>query len=293
MDRRLTYFAAALLVAPLAMAPTTRAPAQAEEPAVETAAESTDESGTTVGDAADAPAAGGTTPREAALADAIAAERVPGRYETFGEGEARFFARFEPAHEPPATGALLFVPRRGAFVGADPLVAALADELPANGWTLLAVQLPLAGATADLDAWAATDTVAGERLARALEFLAGRGERVVVAGAGHGARLASALVETSPGTVLGFAALGRWPDTEALALPRSLGLIGSRDALAQERARARARAAREDGHEPPETLLVAGAGARLEHFEAAAARRLRGWMKRVSETAALAAALRD
>lgn len=257
---------------------------------------------TTGEEAAGVPVAKDTAPagpaalpeREAVLASAIAEGRYEDGFLTLGEGEGEFFARFEAAEQQPGRGSLLFAPQQGRFVGTDPLVAALLEELPPNGWNVLAVQTPLSAPTASADGDAARDEAARARLLAGLAHLSGRGVPIVVAGAGHGAALAaSCLGEAAPTGVTGFAAIGPWA-APLPAVPAGLvEIVGTLDDEALALAERRARDARQAERPVPETLLIPGAGARFEHFEDAVARRLRGWMKRVQEDQGLAAAVRD
>ncbi|MEQ8234872.1 MAG: hypothetical protein RKL32_24435 [Gammaproteobacteria bacterium] len=203
-------------------------------------------------------------------------------YLTLESAGTPFLARYEPAEEAPASAAVLVVPGHGVVLPAEPLVDALASDLPPARLAVLAVQLPVLPRTAELIDYQAAESVARARLEAALARLRADGiDNIVVLGLDAGAALAArALVDgLGGGAVSAFAARGRWEaDVSALTLPR-LELVPDSDPTARAQADARARSARGERVTPAVRRRdYPGARRDFAGLEHALARELRGWL---------------
>ncbi len=179
-------------------------------------------------------------------------------------------------------GALLFVPSRGAFVGTDEMTDAFLRGFPVNGWSVLAVQPTLLARSASLDEYAALAEATAARIRDAIRFLIDGGiSRIVVAGDSAGATLLRQCLQNGvPREVSTFAALGRWQG-EIDDLPM-LELIGERDELAVTSSRRREKDAARRAFSQYRLIVLGAADARYVGFQDEIARRIRGWVERLS-----------
>jgi len=240
------------------------------------------------GDAATAPATPATpaepataplaplAPREASLHALLAEGRLSGDHAVLEDATgASFLVREQPARSPPASGALLVVPGPDTLISADPLLAALAEELPPNGWTVLAVQAPPVGddaaamLRARLDAALARLREAGSGRVAALGLEAGAAALREALDAGFG-----------DGAIVAFAARGAWPGALPAGDMPVLELLPTADTRALAHAASRERTAASDARSY-RPQRYDGLGRDFAGAAAAVARDLRGWLTRL------------
>lgn len=237
------------------------------------------------GDVAAAPSAATCAAREQDLLARVEADTLGAGFRTLQAADGPFLARYEPAEEPPALGAVLVVPGPGTSLPALGLLDALATEFPPARLAVLAVQLPLLGRNAELDDYAACETAARGRLASALAHLEADGiTNVAVLGIDDGAALVARALGAGfgGGSITAFAARGRWQGSvEALDVPR-LELLPGRDPLARRHAAARERAG-SGSDVPTRRREYPGAARDFAGYDDGVARDLRGWLHKLGD----------
>jgi hypothetical protein len=218
--------------------------------------------------------------REQALLGRLEANTLGPGFLALDTDEGPFLARYEPAEESPAIGAVLVVPGPGTPLPALRLLDALAAEFPPARMAVLAVQLPLLARSAELDDYAACEPAALSRITAALAHLQADGiTEVAVLGLDDGAALVARALGAGlgGGNITAFAARGRWEGSvEALDVPR-LELLPGRDPLARKHAAARARAS-SGGDMPYRRREYPGAARDFTGHDDGVARDLRGWL---------------
>jgi len=237
------------------------------------------------GDAPSAVPASAWATRERDLLARLEANTLGPGFLALDTDDGPFLARYEPAEEAPALGALLVVPGHGMPLPAMALLEALAAEFPPARRAVLAVQLPLLARSAERDDYAACEAIARSRIAAALAHLQADGiTEVAVLGLDDGAALAARALGDGLGgdSITAFATRGRWEGSvEKLGVPR-LELLPGRDPLARRHATARARAA--SGNDPPSRRReYPGAARDFAGYDDGIARDLRGWLHQLGD----------
>lgn len=113
------------------------------------------------------------------------------------------------------------------------LIGALRSQLADHGYSTLSVQMPVLGADAKRDEYAALFPDAAERLAAAVAFLKSKGQsRVALASHSMGARMSNYFLTRAPAGITAWIAIGIFPpeftDAAKLHLP-ILDIYGERD----------------------------------------------------------------
>ena len=242
--------------------------------------ENADEPATTLEPAAPAPAVP-LSVGERALLESRASGRLSTAYlELTDTAGNPFLVRQRAAERPQLAGALLVLPATAALVSAEPMIAALLEELPPAGWAVLALPAPVPGA--------AGDAVLHARLVAAHQHLRAAGaSRLVLLGLEDGAarlRDAHAAGCFGDGAVTGFAARGAWPGAGPAARLPLLELLAEGDEHAQRHAEERARAAATHGDQTYRQRRYAGLGRDFAGAASLLARDVRGWLTRLAAT---------
>lgn len=207
-----------------------------------------------------------------------------------GDDAAPILARYRAATRPPAKGAVLFIPALGRFIGDDAVIAAALDELPAGGWTVLAVQTPLLPATATMKQYEDTHDQALERAKKGLEYLAQQqSPATVVVGRASSVELARE-VATAAGEVAAVAALGPWTGQIGESKLPLLDVSPARERVSLASAAERKQEASRSKLEIYRQVVLTGADHRYIGFEVEIARRIRGFAEHLPPPAKGAAA---
>jgi hypothetical protein len=195
-------------------------------------------------------------------------------------GEPPALARFAAAARPQARGAFLVLSTAYDFVGVDALVAAALARLPDAGWSVLAVQMPLATPhAASVNAEFLDRALARARAGIAHLGAAAAAGTIVVA-RGDSIAVAGQLVRDTP-HVLGWATLGSWQGDLVAGGPAHFDLLGDADARAQAAFAARARAATQAGQPDYRQFVLAGADRDFRSQADEVIARLQGWAARL------------
>ena len=208
-------------------------------------------------------------------------------------GGERFFAfRRAPAQDKPR-GAILIVPAPGRFIDETPLIRSLRSLPPAGGYSTLAVQPPLGeeAASAATSEEAAGGGALCARLSAALTALAAEGAPLVAVAAEAGS--VQAVLDCNAGApppgVQAFAAIGRWQGSfDKLDVP-SIEFVPMRDAVAVAAAERRAAKPAGEGAPPRRRIDLDGADRHFDGADVEVAKRLRGWLERLSARGTTAA----
>lgn len=216
---------------------------------------------------------------ERALLESRASGRLPPAYIELTDAAGNpFLVRQRAAERPQVIGALLVLPATAALVSAEPVIAALLEELPPAGWAVLALPAPMPGA--------AGDAVLHARLAAAHQHLRAAGAtRLALLGLEDGAarlRDAHAAGCFGDAALTGFAARGAWTGAAPPARLPLFELLAESDEHAQRHATERARAAATEGHLSYRQRRYAGLGRDFAGAAPLLARDVRGWLTRLA-----------
>jgi hypothetical protein len=221
---------------------------------------------------------------EQALLERLDAGTLGAGYQRLENADgSAFLVRYVPGLQSPRATAVLVVPGRDRLISADPFIDALLTELPANGWTTLAVQLPLGARDGQSPGDTAETAVTRTRLDTALARLLTDGvTAIVVVGLDDGAALLAKSLSTGFGqsAVQAFASRGRWRGEMGDAGLPLLELLPTADTQATALAMQREHAALRAGL-PYRRQLYSGLGCDFAGASAALARDLRGWITKL------------
>ena len=208
-----------------------------------------------------------------------------------GDDAAPILARYAKAGRDPAKGAALFLPAPGQFIGDDAVIAAALRLLPAAGWSVLAVQLPLLPAAATTVDYAAQHDEALARAGAALAYL-GRDAPPILIVIGRADNVEVARELAGDGTrsgVRAVAALGPWAGKVGDSPLPLFDLSADRDSSLLARADARSQEARSHKHPAYKQFILVGADRHYHGFEDEIARRIQGWAEHLPKPPAHAA----
>lgn len=214
---------------------------------------------------------------EPLLVARLEAKTLAADFIKLGDDAQPFLARFRAATQLPAKGAVLFIPTPGQFIGDDAVIAAALVELPAGGWTVLAVQTPLLPAVASVQQYADSHDLALARAKTALEYLTQQHTPVsLVVGRAASIELARE-VATSASEGVALVALGPWLGPLGTSKSPLFDVSPDRDRVALARARERYEEAGRLKLGVYKQVVLSGADWRLLGFETEIARRIRGF----------------
>ena len=209
----------------------------------------------------------------------LANASLPTDFIKFGDEAAPVMARYLRATTAKAKGGMLFLPAPGQFIGDDAVITAALSVLPAAGWHVLAVQLPLLPAATDVTEYTALHEHALARARAGLAHLTQAGATaIVVIGRGANVELARELAgDGSDPSVRAVAAVGPWAGTlDASTLPL-LDLAADRDRAMVKRAEIRDHEARSSQRLAYKQFILVGADRDYRGFENEITRRIQGW----------------
>ncbi|MCK5676696.1 MAG: DUF3530 family protein, partial [Verrucomicrobia bacterium] len=235
------------------------------------------------GQATAAPTSGIPDVREQAVAKRLALSLLRGEISWIETGEDKFLAIYRTATHDPAHGGVIINAPVGATVDSLPLYRILARSAAAAGWSVLSIQQPLPGSRGvDIDNAELTSR-AVSRLNAGIAYLVDRRiENIVIVGDAAGAAIAIQYIVAQPSPIIsGFVGLRAWNvPLDGMDVP-VLGITGTRDLRAlshqaMRMAKLKTRAS------PVEVLKVDGAGPGFIGYEDFVAKRIRGWLERVT-----------
>ena len=200
-----------------------------------------------------------------------------------GDDTQPFLARYRAATKPPAKGAILFIPAPAQFISDDAVIAAALTELPAGGWSVLAIQMPLLPAVATMQQYADSHDQAVARAKTALEYLTEQQTPAkLVVGRAANIELARE-VATSAGENTALVALGPWSGQIGASKMPLFDVSPDRDQLALTRSRERHEEASRVKLPIYKQVVLNGADRHFVGFESEIARRVRGFAERLPE----------
>ncbi len=198
-----------------------------------------------------------------------------------GDDTQPFLARYRAATKPPAKGAILFIPAPAQFISDDAVIAAALTELPAGGWSVLAIQMPLLPAVATMQQYADSHDQALARAKTALEYLTQQQTPAkLVVGRAANIELARE-VATSAGQNTALVALGPWSGQIGASKLPLFDVSPDRDHLALARARERHEEASHIKLPVYKQVVLNGANRHFVGFESEIVRRVRGFAERL------------
>jgi len=206
-------------------------------------------------------------------------------FNTVTAGDDRGLIRYAQALDTPAAGALITVPEPGEYIPTSRLTDAFVAEFQPNGWSIVALQMPLLGHTAELSDYQQTHDQALARLEALVQQLEGDGigQIVVVASGENAARISAWLAAKPPdGPIKALVTRGRWSESELpVDLPR-LELIPLRTPYAEEKAVHRWQQTPSEQRRTIRILRYPQADRSFAGVESLVARDLRGWLRSLS-----------
>ena len=229
-------------------------------------------------------------PPEPVLLARLEAKTLAADFIKLGDAEQPFLARYRAATKLPAKGAVLFIPAPGQFIGAEAVIAAALAELPAGGWSVLAVQTPLLPAVASLQQYANSHDLALARATTALAYLVAQDTpAALVVGRGASVELARE-VASAAGANVALVALGPWQGSIGASKMSLFDVSPDRDRVALARARERYEEAGRLKLAVYKQVVLSGADRRFIGFETEIARRIRGFAEHLPAPAKAAPA---
>jgi hypothetical protein len=194
-----------------------------------------------------------------------------------GDDAEPFLARYRAATKPPAKGAVLFIPAPGQFIGEDAVISAALTELPAGGWTVLAVQTPLLPSVASMQEYADSHDQALARAKQALVYLTAQ-QTPATAVVGRAASIELAReVATDAGGVTALVALGPWRGQIGEGKLPLFDVSPDRDRAGLAHTRERYEEAGRMKLPIYKQVVLSGADQRFVGFESEIVRRIRGF----------------
>lgn len=216
-------------------------------------------------------------PPEPLLLARFEANTLPLDFIKLGDDSAPILARYRAATQPPAKGAVLFIPAPGRFIGDDAVIAAALAELPGGGWSVLAVQTPLLSAIATTRHYDETHDQALARAKQGLEYLATQqSPATAVVGRAGSVELARE-VAIIAGEFAALVALGPWSGRLGESKIALLDVSPARERVSLARAGERKQEASRAKLEVYKQVVLTGADQRYIGFEVEIARRIRGF----------------
>lgn len=190
-----------------------------------------------------------------------------------------FLAVYRESEIQPPNGAIIINTANGLVVDNSRVHRVIAEGAASSGWTSLSIQ-PIANNAASTSV---PEERAHLRLNSAVEYVRRQGiENIIVVGDAGGANTAIQFItKSSPAGVVAAVGLGMWDeDLTGTDIP-VLDIVGTRDhqALIKHQTRAaktRRRANRVD------LITIDGADASFSGYEDIIAKRLRGWLERIT-----------
>ena len=222
----------------------------------------------------------GRTDREQTVAHRLSSPGADGEVCWLGSDSQGFLAIYRESYESVPHGGLIINISSGGIVDARPIHQVLARTAAAAGWAALSVQpRPADGAVPD----EAGVVEAKPRLDAAFDYLVGNGvQNIVIVGDAAGAIDAiNYIIDKASPAISGFVGLGKWDASlEGTDIP-ILDIAGTRDqgAIAFKAKRQVKFRQRET---PIEQLEIDGAGPEFYGYEDQLAKRIRGWLERVT-----------
>ena len=211
------------------------------------------------------------------------AKTLSAHFIKLGDDTQPFLARYRAATKPPAKGAILFIPAPAQFISDDAVITAALTELPAGGWSVLAIQMPLLPAVATMQQYADSHDQAVARAKAALEYLAQQQTPAkLVVGRAANIELARE-VATSAGENTALVALGPWSGQIGDSKLPLFDISPDRDHLARARARQRHEEASRIKLPVYKQVVLSGADRHFIGFESEIVRRVRGFAERLPE----------
>ncbi|MFT4580734.1 MAG: hypothetical protein ACI915_003143 [Gammaproteobacteria bacterium] len=197
--------------------------------------------------------------------------------------DQEFLAVYRDAEIQPASGAIIISTANGLTVENSLTHRTIAEVAAGSGWASLSFQ-PIAMSNQT------STTVPEESLLRlnsAIDYVRRQAiENIIIVGDAGGANLAiQCVTKTSPAGVVAVIGLGLWDEELTGTDIPVLDIVGTRDHQALVKHQARAAKTRQRANRV-DLITIDGADASFIGYEDVVAKRLRGWLERVTPGAA-------
>jgi hypothetical protein len=197
--------------------------------------------------------------------------------------DQEFLAVYRDAEIQPPSGAIIINTANGLVVESSLTHRTIAEVAARSGWASLSIQANERSNEVSTSAPEEKEAAAYLRLNSALDYVRRQAiENIVIVGDAGGANVAiQYITKDSPAGVVAVIGLGLWhEDLTGIDIPL-LDIVGTRDHQALIKHQARAAKTRQRDHRV-DLIVIDGADASFTGYEDVVAKRLRGWLERVT-----------